>query len=55
MTGVPPGTALADKAVGIQAAVAAEDKPAAYAGLADCLDLVEAQTGKKLTFAQAAS
>jgi hypothetical protein len=55
VTGLPPGTALADKVKGIQAAVAANDTAGACAGLADFLGFVKAQTGKKLTPAQAAS
>ena len=54
-TGIGPGKALSAKVRGIQDAVAANDAAGACSGLADFLALLEAQTGKKLTPAQAAS
>ena len=53
MTGVGPGTALFGKATAIQAAVTSGDTSTACAGITDFLGLVDAQTGKKLTVAQA--
>jgi hypothetical protein len=55
VAGLPPGTSLADKVKQIQRYVAANNKAGACAVLTDYLDLVKAQTGKKLTTAQAAS
>ena len=55
VTGVGPGTSLADKVKQVQAYVAADDKPAACSTLNDFINLVTAQTGKKVTAAQAAS
>lgn len=48
-TGIGPGKALAEKATAIQTAGSAGDTPAACADITDYLDLVRAQTGKKLT------
>jgi hypothetical protein len=48
-TGVAPGTALADKAAAIQAAVNAGQTAIACADITDYLGLVKAQTGKKLS------
>lgn len=53
VTGVGPGTALFDKATAIQTAVTSGDTSTACAGITDFLGLVNAQTGKKLTMAQA--
>jgi hypothetical protein len=53
VTGVGPGTALFGKATAIQAAVTSGDTSTACAGITDFLGLVDAQTGKKLTVAQA--
>ena len=53
VAGVAPGTALVDKATAIQAAVTSGDTSTACAGITDLLGLVNAQTGKKLTIAQA--
>ena len=53
VTGVAPGTALFDKATAIQAAVTSGDTSTACARITDFLGLVNAQTGKKLTMAQA--
>jgi hypothetical protein len=50
-----PGTALADKATAIQTAVNAGNKATACAGITDYLGLVKAQTGKKLSAADAAT
>ncbi len=52
-TGVGPGKALQRKALGIQAAVSGGNKNTACVGITDYLGLVKAQTGKKLTKAQA--
>ena len=52
-TGVGPGKALFDKAAAIQIAVTAGATSTACAGITDFLGLVNAQTGKKLTMAQA--
>jgi len=52
-TGKGPGKALADKATTIQTAVNAGQTATACAGITDYLGLVKAQTGKKLTIAQA--
>ena len=52
-TGVGPGRALFEKATAIQTAVPAGDTSTACAGITDFLGLVNAQTGKKLTMAQA--
>ena len=52
-TGVGPGKALFEKAAAIQIAVTAGDTSTACAGITDFLGLVNAQTGKKLTMAQA--
>ena len=54
-TGVGPGKSLANKARQIQAAAEANDKTRACAELAAFIHEVRAQTGKKLTAAQAAS
>ena len=51
--GLPPGTSLTDKATAIQTAVAAGNAPTACAGITNFRGLVKAQTGKKLTTAQA--
>jgi hypothetical protein len=47
--GKGPGTALADKAAAIQAAVNAGQTATACAGITNYLGLVKAQTGKNLT------
>ncbi len=52
-TGKGPGTGLADKAAAIQAAVTDGQTALACADITDYLGLVKAQTGKKLTQAQA--
>jgi hypothetical protein len=52
-SGKGPGKALADKATAIQTAVNAGQTATACAGITDYLGLVKAQTGKKLTIAQA--
>jgi hypothetical protein len=46
-----PGTALADKATAMQAAVTAGDTATACADITDFLGLVKAQTKKKLSAA----
>ena len=53
--GKGPGRALADKAAAIQTAVTAGNKASACAGITDYLGLVNAQTGKKLGRADAAT
>jgi len=53
VTGVGPGTSLADKVKQIQGYVAANDTTAACGGLSTFIALVKAQTGKKLSTAQA--
>ena len=53
-TGLPPGKALAAKATAIQTAVKDLHTATACAGITDYLGLVRAQTGKKLSNAQAA-
>jgi molybdopterin synthase catalytic subunit len=55
VTGVAPGTALSDQAKQIQAYITANDKVDACNGLAKFIGLVKAQTGKKLTQAQAST
>ena len=55
VTGVGSGTSLADKVKQIQAYVAANDKANACSGLTDFISAVKAQSGKKLTVAQATS
>ncbi len=55
VTGVGPGTSLADKVKQIQANVAAGNKAGACGGLVNFIGLVNAQKGKKLTSTQAAS
>jgi hypothetical protein len=50
-----PGTALVDKLTQVQADIKANDKAAACSALTDLIGLVKAQSGKKLTAAQAAS
>jgi hypothetical protein len=52
-TGKGPGKALANKATAIQTAVNAGQTATACADITDYLALVKAQTGKKLTSAQA--
>jgi hypothetical protein len=51
--GLPPGTSLPDKATAIQTAVTAGNTATACAGITNFRGLVKAQTGKKLTSAQA--
>jgi hypothetical protein len=46
-----PGTAMTDKATAIQAAVSAGDTATVCADITDFLDLVKAQTGKKVSSA----
>lgn len=55
VTGVGSGKSLADKVKQVQAYVAANNQPAACSTLNDFINLVKAQTGKKVTAAQAAS
>jgi hypothetical protein len=54
-TGVGPGKALFDQASAIQTAVNDADTATACADISDYLDLVKAQTGKKLTTSQAST
>ncbi len=51
--GVGPGTSLYDQANQIQAYITAHNKVGACSGLANFINLAKAQTGKKLTQAQA--
>jgi len=53
--GKGPGTALANEATAIQTAVNAGNKVTACAGITDYLGLVNAQNGKKLSPADAAT
>lgn len=55
VTGVGPGASLSDKVAAIEADVAANDTQDACSGLAAFSNEVDAQTGKKLDPAQAAS
>jgi hypothetical protein len=55
VTGVGPGTSLADKVTAIRSMVAANDKAGACSGLDDFVGQVNAQKGKKVTSAQSAS
>ena len=54
VSGVGPGTSLADKIELAQVYLAANDIPATCAVLTDFLNQVRAQSGKKLTAQQAA-
>ena len=53
--GVAPGTSLSDQLNKIQAYITAHDKTDACNGLANFINLVNAQAGKKLTTTQAAT
>jgi hypothetical protein len=55
VTGVGPGTSFADKITQAQNYVAANDTPDACGTLAAFINQVNAQTGKTITTAQAAS
>jgi hypothetical protein len=55
VTNVAPGSSMADKLKQIQGYVAINDKASACSGLTNFISLVKAQSGKKLTAAQATS
>ena len=55
VTGFGPGASLADKVTSIEGYVAANDKTDACSNLREFINEVNAQTGKKITGAQAAS
>jgi len=55
VTNVAPGSALVSKIKQVQGYVAINNKASACSGLTDFIGLVKAQSGKKLTGAQAAS
>jgi hypothetical protein len=55
VTGIGPGSALADKVAGAQSALDAGNVPVACSALESFIGLVTAQTGKKLTLVQAST
>jgi HYR domain len=55
VTNVAPGSSMADKLKQIQGYIAINDKASACSGLTNFISLVKAQSGKKLTAAQATS
>ena len=55
VTKVAPGSAMATKIKQVQGYVAINNKTSACSGLTDVISLVKAQSGKKLTAAQATS
>jgi len=55
VTGVGPGTSLADKVINAQAALAAADTTEACSALSAMIHELRAQSGKKIPTAQAAA